>query len=191
MAPIKGIRARKRSSVKGRPSAARTAGNGSTSAKLPGAAGGSKAGGRSGSTFGRAQSGPELFEILGKQIRDSAGRGWAAATGRKGPTATGRKPAAQAGRKPAAPAGRKPAAGTGGKRAAATGGKRASARSGTGGSGLRRITGPGGLLNSARRRGSRAAGETRAQLYEIARRRDLPGRSTMRKDELARKLGMR
>jgi hypothetical protein len=183
MAPVKGIRARKRSSVKGRPSAARTAGNGSTSAKLPGAAGGSKAGRRSGSAFGRAQSGPELFEILGKKIRDSAGRGWAGATGRKGPTATGRKPAAAAGRKPAA--------GTGGKRAAATGRKRASARSGTGGSGLRRITGPGGLLGSARRRGSRAAGETRAQLYEIARRRDLPGRSTMRKDELARKLGMR
>ena len=30
---------------------------------------------------------------------------------------------------------------------------------------------------------------TRAELYEIARRRDLPGRSKMGRDELARKLG--
>ena len=31
--------------------------------------------------------------------------------------------------------------------------------------------------------------KTRAELYEIARQRDLPGRSKMGRDELARKLG--
>jgi gamma-glutamylcysteine synthetase len=31
--------------------------------------------------------------------------------------------------------------------------------------------------------------KTRAELYEIAKQRDLPGRSTMGRDELARKLG--
>jgi hypothetical protein len=31
--------------------------------------------------------------------------------------------------------------------------------------------------------------KTRAELYEIAKRRDLPGRSKMGRDELARKLG--
>jgi hypothetical protein len=31
---------------------------------------------------------------------------------------------------------------------------------------------------------------TRAELYEIAKRKDLPGRSRMGRDELARKLGM-
>lgn len=40
----------------------------------------------------------------------------------------------------------------------------------------------------------RAAGtspKTRAELYEIAKRRDLPGRSKMDRDELARALGER
>ena len=32
---------------------------------------------------------------------------------------------------------------------------------------------------------------TRAELYEIAKRKDLPGRSRMGRDELARKLGVR
>ena len=31
--------------------------------------------------------------------------------------------------------------------------------------------------------------KTRAELYEIAKKRDLPGRSKMGRDELARKLG--
>lgn len=31
--------------------------------------------------------------------------------------------------------------------------------------------------------------KTRAELYELAKQRDLPGRSTMGRDELARKLG--
>ena len=34
-----------------------------------------------------------------------------------------------------------------------------------------------------------ASPKTRAELYEIARQRDLPGRSRMGRDELARKLG--
>ena len=33
--------------------------------------------------------------------------------------------------------------------------------------------------------------KTRAELYEIAKQRDLPGRSKMGRDELARKLGER
>lgn len=32
--------------------------------------------------------------------------------------------------------------------------------------------------------------KTRAELYEIAKKQDLPGRSMMGRDELARKLGM-
>lgn len=32
---------------------------------------------------------------------------------------------------------------------------------------------------------------TRAELYEIAKKRDLPGRSKMGRDELARKLGLK
>ena len=34
-----------------------------------------------------------------------------------------------------------------------------------------------------------ASPKTRAELYEIAKKRDLPGRSKMGRDELARKLG--
>jgi hypothetical protein len=37
----------------------------------------------------------------------------------------------------------------------------------------------------------RTGGSARAELYEIARQRDLPGRSKMGRDELARKLGER
>jgi hypothetical protein len=33
--------------------------------------------------------------------------------------------------------------------------------------------------------------KTRAELYEMAKRKDIPGRSRMRRDELARKLGER
>ena len=42
----------------------------------------------------------------------------------------------------------------------------------------------------ARRKRTGADGpKTRAELYEIAKQRDLPGRSKMGRDELARKLG--
>jgi hypothetical protein len=107
--------------------------NGRRARKGPAAKANRTAAGRSGSPV--AQSGPELIEILWQRIRDSVGRGWAAASGRKRAPATRRKPAAAV--------------------------------------------------------GSRAAGKTRGQLYEIARKRGLPGRSRMRKAELARKLGMR
>jgi hypothetical protein len=42
-----------------------------------------------------------------------------------------------------------------------------------------------------RKRTGGSAPKTRAELYEIARQRDLPGRSKMGRDELARKLGER
>jgi hypothetical protein len=40
-----------------------------------------------------------------------------------------------------------------------------------------------------RKRTGDTSPKTRAELYEIARKRDLPGRSKMGRDELARKLG--
>jgi hypothetical protein len=40
-----------------------------------------------------------------------------------------------------------------------------------------------------RKRKGGASPKTRAELYEIAKKRDLPGRSKMGRDELARKLG--
>lgn len=49
-----------------------------------------------------------------------------------------------------------------------------------------------GKQGAAVARRKRAGGtwpKTRAELYEIARQRDLPGRSKMGRDELARKLG--
>jgi hypothetical protein len=42
-----------------------------------------------------------------------------------------------------------------------------------------------------RKRTGAATPKTRAELYEIAKKRDLPGRSKMGRDELARKLGER
>jgi hypothetical protein len=42
-----------------------------------------------------------------------------------------------------------------------------------------------------RKRTGGTSPKTRAELYEIARQRDLPGRSKMGRDELARKLGER
>lgn len=42
-----------------------------------------------------------------------------------------------------------------------------------------------------RKRTGSATPKTRAELYEIAKKRDLPGRSKMGRDELARKLGER
>lgn len=48
----------------------------------------------------------------------------------------------------------------------------------------------GAAVASRRRTGSSSA-KTRAELYELAKRRDLPGRSRMGRDELASKLGVR
>lgn len=41
-----------------------------------------------------------------------------------------------------------------------------------------------------RKRTGGSSPKTRAELYEIAKQRDLPGRSKMGRDELARKLGV-
>jgi hypothetical protein len=46
-----------------------------------------------------------------------------------------------------------------------------------------------GAAVARRKREGAAAPKTRAELYEMAKQRDLPGRSRMGRDELARKLG--
>jgi hypothetical protein len=46
-----------------------------------------------------------------------------------------------------------------------------------------------GAAVAQRKRTGGDSPKTRAELYEIARQRDLPGRSAMGRDELARKLG--
>lgn len=46
-----------------------------------------------------------------------------------------------------------------------------------------------GAAVARRKRTGGASPKTRAELHEIARKRDLPGRSKMGRDELARKLG--
>ncbi len=46
-----------------------------------------------------------------------------------------------------------------------------------------------GAAVAQRKRTGSAGPKTRAELYEIAKQRDLPGRSKMGRDELARKLG--
>jgi hypothetical protein len=46
-----------------------------------------------------------------------------------------------------------------------------------------------GAAVAQRKRTGASTPKTRAELYEIAKRRDLPGRSKMGRDELARKLG--
>jgi len=48
-----------------------------------------------------------------------------------------------------------------------------------------------GAAVAQRKRTGAATPKTRAELYEIAKRRDLPGRSKMGRDELARNLGER
>lgn len=48
-----------------------------------------------------------------------------------------------------------------------------------------------GAAVAQRKRTGATAPKTRAELYEMARKRDLPGRSKMGRDELARKLGVR
>jgi hypothetical protein len=45
-----------------------------------------------------------------------------------------------------------------------------------------------GAAVARRKRTGGASPKTRAELYEVARQRDLPGRSKMGRDELARKL---
>jgi len=47
-----------------------------------------------------------------------------------------------------------------------------------------------GAAVAQRKRAGGSSPKTRAELYEIARKRDLPGRSKMGRDELARKLGV-
>ena len=46
-----------------------------------------------------------------------------------------------------------------------------------------------GAAVAQRKRTGGSSPKTRAELYEMARQRDLPGRSKMGRDELARKLG--
>ena len=46
-----------------------------------------------------------------------------------------------------------------------------------------------GAAVAQRKRRGGSSPKTRAELYEIAKQRDLPGRSKMGRDELARKLG--
>jgi hypothetical protein len=48
-----------------------------------------------------------------------------------------------------------------------------------------------GAAIARRKRVGGSSPKTRAELYEIAKRRDLPGRSKMGRDELAKKLGER
>ncbi|HEX5188847.1 MAG TPA: hypothetical protein VFW16_04870 [Streptosporangiaceae bacterium] len=48
-----------------------------------------------------------------------------------------------------------------------------------------------GAAVAQRKRTGGASPKTRAELYEMAKRRDLPGRSKMGRDELAKKLGVR
>jgi hypothetical protein len=48
-----------------------------------------------------------------------------------------------------------------------------------------------GAAVAQRKRTGAASPKTRAELYEIAKRRDLPGRSKMGRDELAKALGER
>lgn len=47
-----------------------------------------------------------------------------------------------------------------------------------------------GAAVAQRKRTGSGTPRTRAELYEIAKQRDLPGRSKMGRDELARKLGL-
>ena len=55
--------------------------------------------------------------------------------------------------------------------------------------GTRTALGKQGAAVARRKRAGGASPKTRAELYEIAKRRNLPGRSKMGRDELARALG--
>jgi hypothetical protein len=48
-----------------------------------------------------------------------------------------------------------------------------------------------GAAVARRKRTGGSSPKTRAELYEMAKQRDLPGRSKMGRDELARKLGVK
>ena len=48
-----------------------------------------------------------------------------------------------------------------------------------------------GATVAQRKRVGAAPPKTKAELYELAKQRDLPGRSKMGRDELAKKLGVR
>lgn len=48
-----------------------------------------------------------------------------------------------------------------------------------------------GAAVAQRKRTGGSTPKTRAELYEMAKKRDLPGRSKMGRDELARKLGQK
>lgn len=48
-----------------------------------------------------------------------------------------------------------------------------------------------GAAVAGRKRTGSSSPRTRAELYELAKKRDLPGRSRMGRDELAAKLGVR
>jgi len=48
-----------------------------------------------------------------------------------------------------------------------------------------------GATMAQRTKSGSGPARTRAELYEIAKRKDLPGRSRMGRDELAKKLGVR
>jgi hypothetical protein len=53
----------------------------------------------------------------------------------------------------------------------------------------RRLLGRQGAAVAQRKRSGGSSPKTRQELYEMAKRRDLPGRSKMGRDELARALG--
>jgi hypothetical protein len=55
--------------------------------------------------------------------------------------------------------------------------------------GTRSALGRQGAAVARRKRTGGSSPKTRAELHEMARKRDLPGRSKMGRDELARKLG--
>ncbi len=52
------------------------------------------------------------------------------------------------------------------------------------------VLGKQGAAVASRKRTGSSSPKTRAELYELARKRDLPGRSRMGRDQLARKLGV-
>jgi hypothetical protein len=55
--------------------------------------------------------------------------------------------------------------------------------------GTKSALGKQGAAVARRKRAGGTSPKTRAELYELAKQRDLPGRSKMGRDELARKLG--
>ena len=58
-------------------------------------------------------------------------------------------------------------------------------------SSTRSALGKQGAAVASRKRTGSSSPKTRAELYELAKKKDIPGRSKMGRDELARKLGVR